>query len=99
MNYLHNECNLLYRLLIHKVYLRLAILLDHMKGTEFVNRSDKNDFLYFDKSYSSEESAYGVLLKNIEVYNYISQVIRDNRLLVEACINARYKKKEVSSFQ
>ena len=70
-----------------------------MKSTEFVNRSDKNDFLYFDKSYSSEESAYGVLLKNIEVYNYVNQVIRDNRLLVETCINARYKKKEVSLFQ
>ena len=98
MHYLHNECNFLCQFLIHKVWLHLAILLDHMKGTEFANRSDKNDFLYFDKSYSSEESVYGVLLKNIEVYNYINEVIRDNRLLVETCIYARYKKKEVSLF-
>ena len=79
------------------VLFNIGILVDHLKGTEFSNRSDTDLYLYHDHSFSAEESTYGLLVKDHQDYQYFSSIVRDNRRLIAACINSRFRAKKVRS--
>ena len=79
------------------VLFNIGILVDHLKGTEFSNRSDTDLYLYHDHSFNAEESTYGLLVKDHQDYQYFSSIVRDNRRLIAACINSRFRAKKVRS--
>ena len=75
----------------------IGILVDNLKGTEFSNRSDADLYLYHDHSFIAEESTYGILVKDHQDYQYLSSIVRNNRPLIAACINAKINAKKVRS--
>ena len=70
------------------------LLSKNMSGGETYNER-KDDIEFFNKNtyrtlklYSGEKLSYGVLVRNIDDYNYLRDAVKDNRLVLETSVDS-----------